>query len=444
VPYDPDAWLPLPDPRALPPIADISLDAIVSPSPARAAPHDPASWMPLPADVDALPSVDELLAPPPAVRAAVLDDADSIVRDAAAAAEAAVAPSPARAAPHDPAAWLPVPDPDRLVTIPELAPGDVSAARPTAGGTRRRFGLGVRALLVVAVVAAAAVVTVRVVGSGAAPAASSGAYEVTVDLDGVVSTVRTSATRAPDLMRELHVGKLVAVRNIPGHLHDGSVVVLRRRHEGTLAVDDQRIVFDSASRTVDELLTSYHVLLVGEDYVRPAPDAVLSDGQTVTVFRVGGDTKQRYEDIPPVDEHQPDPNTPIGQTSELRAGVPGQRTITYRERIENGVKVGETVVSDVRTREPVSHLIGDGTLADWHWDKLAECESGGRWNTVDHSPGGYHGGLGIAQTTWVAFGGRDFAPTAAGATREEQITVGERIRARYGWTAWGCGRYYGW
>ena len=77
-----------------------------------------------------LPPLDELLAPPADVRAANASDSETIVREAAAAVEAAVAPSPARAEPHDPATWLPVPDPDTLLTIPELANGHVPPAAP--------------------------------------------------------------------------------------------------------------------------------------------------------------------------------------------------------------------------------------------------------------------------------------------------------------------------
>ncbi len=65
---------------------------------------------------------------PPTSRAASASDSETIVREAAAAVEAAVAPSPARAEPHDPATWLPVPDPDTLLTIPELANGHVPPA----------------------------------------------------------------------------------------------------------------------------------------------------------------------------------------------------------------------------------------------------------------------------------------------------------------------------
>jgi hypothetical protein len=432
VPYDPATWLPVPDPAVLPAIEDITLDAFVSESPARAEPHDPAAWLPLPDDLESLPPLAELLAP-----AAFPDD--DLERDVEAV-EAVVAPSPARAEPHDPASWLPVPDPALLMNLPELEEGDASPPRAPTPRRTSRMAFAMRSFLFAVLIAATALAGIQFATRSSGSTAPKNAFDVTVDLDGEMRSVSTTERHASGLMRQMKVGKLVGLRNIPGRLHEGSEVVLRTRHNGTLVVDDQRVPFDSASRTVYELLAAYNIVLAGDDYTRPGLDAILDDGQEITVLRVGGDTKQRVEPIAFAEEHQPDPNTDIGEHSDLRPGVDGVMTVTYRERIENGVVVGTTVLSQVRTRDPVSHVIGDGTRADWHWDALAHCESGGRWSTIDHLGDGYDGGLGIYRGTWNAFGGREFAPNAGLATREEQIIVGMRIQARYGWGAWGCAR----
>lgn len=65
------------------------------------------------------------------------------------------------------------------------------------------------------------------------------------------------------------------------------------------------------------------------------------------------------------------------------------------------------------------------------WDKLAACESGGNWHI--NTGNGYGGGLQISHGTWAAYGGTG---TAAGASREQQIAVAEKIKARQGWGAW--------
>jgi hypothetical protein len=72
------------------------------------------------------------------------------------------------------------------------------------------------------------------------------------------------------------------------------------------------------------------------------------------------------------------------------------------------------------------------------WDGIAECETGGNWSMQGPS---YSGGVGFANTTWNGFGGREFAPNAGQASREEQIVVAERVYARYGLSGWGCKAY---
>ena len=136
-PHDAATWLPVPDPHGLPsietlleeatPVVDLgdtvdlaALEAAVTPSPARAEPHDAAAWLPLPHDVDDLPSVEALLDPDPEVQAAVVAEAEAVVADALAVAEASSAPSPARAEPHDATAWLPLPSTEALPSVTEL------------------------------------------------------------------------------------------------------------------------------------------------------------------------------------------------------------------------------------------------------------------------------------------------------------------------------------
>ncbi|HEY0301208.1 MAG TPA: transglycosylase family protein, partial [Rhizomicrobium sp.] len=64
---------------------------------------------------------------------------------------------------------------------------------------------------------------------------------------------------------------------------------------------------------------------------------------------------------------------------------------------------------------------------DAFWFALAKCQSGGIWNGGDTG-----GGLGIKPALWMAWGGGEFAATAAAATPEQQIVVANRISTQ-GW-----------
>ena len=86
---------------------------------------------------------------------------------------------------------------------------------------------------------------------------------------------------------------------------------------------------------------------------------------------------------------------------------------------------------------------GDGS----HWDQLAQCETGGNW--AANTGNGYGGGLQFAHTsrwsTWLSYGGGDYADHPWDASREQQIAVAEKVLASSGFKAWpGCSRKFGW
>jgi hypothetical protein len=73
------------------------------------------------------------------------------------------------------------------------------------------------------------------------------------------------------------------------------------------------------------------------------------------------------------------------------------------------------------------------------WDRLAQCESGGRWG-VD-TGNGYFGGLQFSLSSWQAVGGSGYPHEHS---RETQIGMGERLRGIQGWGAWpSCSRKLG-
>jgi nucleoid-associated protein YgaU len=68
------------------------------------------------------------------------------------------------------------------------------------------------------------------------------------------------------------------------------------------------------------------------------------------------------------------------------------------------------------------------------WDRIAQCESGGNWHI--NTGNGYYGGLQFSASTWRAYGGTAYAPTADQATRAQQIAVATKVQRGQGWGAW--------
>jgi transglycosylase-like protein len=60
------------------------------------------------------------------------------------------------------------------------------------------------------------------------------------------------------------------------------------------------------------------------------------------------------------------------------------------------------------------------------WRRVAMCEEGGNWHVRGPL---FSGGLGISDSNWVYFGGRQFASNASLATPVEQVIVAMRIQS---------------
>ncbi len=69
-----------------------------------------------------------------------------------------------------------------------------------------------------------------------------------------------------------------------------------------------------------------------------------------------------------------------------------------------------------------------------NWDAIAQCESGGNWGI--NTGNGFYGGLQFTPGTWAGYGGKQYAPSANQATREQQIAVAERVLKGQGIGAW--------
>ena len=115
----------------------------------------------------------------------------------------------------------------------------------------------------------------------------------------------------------------------------------------------------------------------------------------------------------------------------------------HRAPSSTGRAIARTAVAGAMAGTPLLALTPAANAAsDSTWDRLAQCESGGRWDI--NTGNGFHGGLQFSPRTWSGFGGREFAPVAYQASRGEQIIVAERVLAKQGWNAWPvCSRKVG-
>lgn len=104
--------------------------------------------------------------------------------------------------------------------------------------------------------------------------------------------------------------------------------------------------------------------------------------------------------------------------------------------VETVMVDAEQLAADGEVFEVRSAAAGAQAVPEETWDALAECESEGRWS-ID-TGNGFYGGLQFDLDSWQWAGGERFADYPHQATRNEQITIAERLLEMHpgGWAAW--------
>lgn len=285
------------------------------------------------------------------------------------------------------------------------------------------------------------------------------AKPVAVVIDGRTTDITSTALTVEDLLGELDgVTPAARIEEDGGtRLTDGMRVDITTPK--IVAVNDGgKVVYtEIAAATVRELLDARGIELGEHDKVTPEIDAPLDRGAKIEIERISIDEETATESFTAQTEYVDDPEALRGTEKVLVEGTPGTREVTTRITTVNGVESAREKINEVEVAPATAAKIARGTKTapapaasasaaaapaasapavggGSVWDTLAQCESGGNW--AINTGNGYQGGLQFSPSTWAAYGGTQFAPTANLASREQQIAIAEKTQASQGWGAW--------
>ncbi len=307
--------------------------------------------------------------------------------------------------------------------------------------------------------------------------------KLTLTVDGKEREYWTTATTVGDALQELGIRNsgdavLSASRSM-GIGRDGLDLKMSTPKDIKLLVGGKRSSATVTASTVKAALREAEVRYDSNDLIKPGASTAIKDGMTIRLDRVSVKADKRAESIPFTTVVKKDASMLEGTTKVEREGRAGTRTNNVRLVYKNGKVSATKVTSSKVTRQPVSKIVIQGTKAKpapkpqpsvpkapsstpsapkstpapeptsspessaglnlanaAMWDRIAQCESTGNWSI--NSGNGYYGGLQFDIQTWLGAGGGDFAQRADLASRGEQITVANRVKAQRGLSPWGC------
>ena len=284
---------------------------------------------------------------------------------------------------------------------------------------------------------------------------------LTLTVDGKTRQIRTTehTVDAALLAIGLHSdGARLSVSRSQIIGRQGLAVTVVTPKDITVVVGGKSASHTITAATVGEALSQLLVPTGTGVTVTPAPDTALTNGTKIVVQSVTTKDSSTTRAIAFQTVRKESSALAKGQTKVETPGVPGVRTVTLRTTYVDGKKSSVREVASTVTRAPVAQVVLVGTKAvsvappapsatttsgaginlarASMWDSIAQCESGGNWHI--NTGNGYYGGLQFSTSTWLAYGGNDFASRADLASREQQITVANRVYADNGTAQWSC------
>lgn len=262
-------------------------------------------------------------------------------------------------------------------------------------------------------------------------------------VDGVTQTQWTRAETVGDALRLLNIdttGAWVSTGPNTQVPMAGMSVQIRMPKSVTLldGANGPKQVTTTVA-TIGDLLHDQHISLGPNDAVSQSLTLPITAGMQISISRNGQSIITVTQPIAPPVQTIQDPTMNAGSQTVTTPGSPGSEIVTYRVTKHNGVEVGRVQLSVQITTQPVAKVVRQGTKTlpgDAIWDQIASCESGGDWHI--NTGNGYYGGLQFNQPTWDSNGGQQYAPRADLATKAQQIAIADRVRAARGLEPWQC------
>lgn len=190
------------------------------------------------------------------------------------------------------------------------------------------------------------------------------AIPFTLHEDGRATTLYTTAPTVGEALRRVGLTLYLADGVKPGlgeRISAGTEVYVDRSVPVTVQADGRTLRTRTHRQRVDQVLADLGVVLTGEDYSDPPPDAPLEEGTPIRVVRVTERFLIEQEPIPFETVRQPDPDLEIDNQRVLQEGARGILERRIRVRYEDGGEVSRAIDSEYVAIPPTNKAIGYGT-----------------------------------------------------------------------------------
>lgn len=182
-------------------------------------------------------------------------------------------------------------------------------------------------------------------------------------LDGKTQKL-TFAGRVSELLDSKNIAlndELVLNVGLNDIVTDGMSVEIKYACNVTVVADGESKQVSMGSGTVLDALKKAEITLGEFDETSPAPDAEVTDGLTVTVYRVEYKTRTEEKSVAFDKKQVKSDELYEGQSKITQKGENGSKNVTYKDKIVDGKLDSSTVVEEKELKKPVTQITAVGT-----------------------------------------------------------------------------------
>jgi hypothetical protein len=200
-----------------------------------------------------------------------------------------------------------------------------------------------------------------------------------------------------------------------------------------VAVGSVAFAFDASATIRDDEGETAEVPIVRTVSVTPADRIELQivDAVSTSALPEALEVRQQLVASQPEPNAEPEPEQEPPAEPQSTSG-----SVSQADEGSSASSVSESAAQDESTSSSSASSSSSystaGPVSIETWERVAQCESNGRWQHVSAN-GLYYGGLQFAPSTWAWVGGTGMPHHA---TREEQIHRAQRLWQLQGWSAW--------
>lgn len=142
---------------------------------------------------------------------------------------------------------------------------------------------------------------------------------------------------------------------------DGMEIVITSPCNITVNADGEVATVSTSASNVGELLSEIGITLGEYDEVEPSADTPLSEGMTVDVLRVEYHSYEKNETVSFAKKTEYSSSMQKGTSKITQNGVNGKKSVVYKEKIVNGELTDTTVESEKEILAPIPQIKTVGT-----------------------------------------------------------------------------------